>query len=64
MLVIIIVLILVFLLNFIAVLFDRGGELVKTVEGGFSEGSTGLGGGGGMSTIHVENFFNAIHVRI
>ncbi len=41
-------------------LYDRAGELVKTVEAKYDEGGVGLGGGGGMSTIHVENFFNAI----
>nr|WP_319509521.1 Gfo/Idh/MocA family oxidoreductase [uncultured Draconibacterium sp.] len=41
-------------------LHDRGGKLVKTVEAKYKEGSIGLGGGGGMSTVHVENFFNAI----
>ncbi len=41
-------------------LYDRGGKLVseKTEEG--DEGGTALGGGGGMSTLHVVNFFNAI----
>ncbi len=41
-------------------LFDRGGKLVKENTGGSDEGGTQLGGGGGMSTRHVVNFFEAI----
>ncbi|WP_114749488.1 Gfo/Idh/MocA family protein [Pleomorphovibrio marinus] len=41
-------------------LFDRGGKLVKENKGGSDEGGTQLGGGGGMSTRHVVNFFEAI----
>ncbi|WP_282122040.1 Gfo/Idh/MocA family protein [Algibacter mikhailovii] len=41
-------------------LYDRKGELVETVENASKEGGLALGGGGGISTLHVENFFNAI----
>lgn len=41
-------------------LYDRGGNLVEEVQGKSKEGGIGLGGGGGMSDIHVANFFNAI----
>jgi hypothetical protein len=41
-------------------LFDRGGKLQKEVKAEFEESGIALGGGGGMSTIHVENFFNTI----
>lgn len=42
------------------ILYDRKGDMVKTVEAGSEEAGTALGGGGSMSTLHVENFFNAI----
>lgn len=41
-------------------LFDREGRLVRELLSGSDEGGTALGGGGGMSTRHVVNFFNAI----
>ncbi|CAM4221991.1 Gfo/Idh/MocA family protein [Zobellia nedashkovskayae] len=41
-------------------LYDRGGNLVKTVNAKTQEGGIELGGGGGMTTIHVGNFFNTI----
>ncbi|WP_136480783.1 Gfo/Idh/MocA family protein [Cognatitamlana onchidii] len=41
-------------------LYDRKGELVETVENASKEGGLALGGGGGISTLHVENFFSAI----
>ncbi|WP_194974904.1 Gfo/Idh/MocA family protein [Aquiflexum lacus] len=41
-------------------LFDRGGKLIKEVKSGSVEGSTNLGGGGDMTTVHVSNFFAAI----
>lgn len=41
-------------------IFDLKGELIKSVEGNGDEGGTQLGGGGGISTQHVVNFFDAI----
>ncbi|MFA9390095.1 MAG: Gfo/Idh/MocA family protein [Prolixibacteraceae bacterium] len=41
-------------------LFDRGGKLIRERKSGNSEGGTQLGGGGDMSTLHIQNFFNAI----
>lgn len=41
-------------------IFDRGGKLIKRIDGNSSEAGTALGGGGEMSTSHVENFFDAI----
>lgn len=40
--------------------YDRDGNLVKTVESKSKEGGIELGGGGGMTTVHVQNFFNTI----
>lgn len=41
-------------------LYDRDGNLVREVKSKSKEGGIELGGGGGMTTIHVGNFFNAI----
>lgn len=41
-------------------LFDRGGKLIRERKAGGNEGGTQLGGGGDMSTLHVQNFFEAI----
>lgn len=41
-------------------LYDREGNLVKTVNAKTKEGGIELGGGGGMTTVHVANFFNTI----
>jgi predicted dehydrogenase len=41
-------------------LYDRDGKLVRKSESDSGEGGTALGGGGGMTTEHVVNFFNAI----
>lgn len=41
-------------------LYDRDGNLVKTVNAKTKEGGIQLGGGGGMTTIHVQNFFETI----
>ncbi len=41
-------------------LYDRGGKLVEEKESGSMEVSTGLGGGGGMTTLHVANFLEAV----
>ncbi|GLR18398.1 Gfo/Idh/MocA family protein [Portibacter lacus] len=40
--------------------FDRAGKLVKEVKSDFSEGGVNLGGGGGMTNIHVHNFLEAV----
>ncbi|CAN0156255.1 unnamed protein product, partial [Chrysoparadoxa australica] len=42
------------------ILYDRSGKEVKRGEATSSESGTGLGGGGGMSTAHVVNFFDAV----
>jgi len=41
-------------------LYNREGELVRSAQSGGDEGGTQLGGGGDMSTLHVQNFFEAI----
>lgn len=41
-------------------LFDRGGKLIRDSKSASQEAGTQLGGGGGMSTAHVINFFDAI----
>ena len=41
-------------------LFDRAGKVIKDSNTASDEAGTALGGGGDMSTAHVENFFNAI----
>lgn len=41
-------------------MYDRAGKLMKENASGSDEGGTQLGGGGGMSTRHVVNFFEAI----
>ncbi len=41
-------------------LFDRDGKLMRSRKAGSNEGGTQLGGGGDMSTIHIQNFFEAI----
>jgi predicted dehydrogenase len=42
------------------VLYDREGKKVKDSISQSNEAGTALGGGGDMSTAHVENFFDAI----
>ena len=42
------------------IIYDRAGKVVRERESESKEGGLALGGGGGMSTLHVENFFNAI----
>ncbi|GAB5552769.1 MAG: Gfo/Idh/MocA family oxidoreductase [Saprospiraceae bacterium] len=39
---------------------DRAGKVVKEQESGTVEGGLALGGGGGMTTIHIDNFFQTI----
>jgi len=41
-------------------LYDRDGNLVKEVSAKTKEGGIELGGGGGMTTVHVQNFFETI----
>lgn len=41
-------------------LYDRSGNLLRTVNAKYKEGGIELGGGGGMTTVHVANFFNTI----
>ena len=41
-------------------LYDIKGKLVKESKGAGDEAGTALGGGGGMTTRHVANFFNTI----
>lgn len=41
-------------------LYDRSGKMIRERKGGGSEAGTALGGGGDMSTLHVQNFFNSI----
>lgn len=42
------------------IVYDRKGVVTKEVVSKKKEGGMALGGGGGMSTVHVENFFNTI----
>ena len=42
------------------ILYNRGGEMVREKTSEKKEGGLALGGGGGMSTLHIENFFNTI----
>ena len=42
------------------IVYDRAGKVVRERNSNSKEGGLALGGGGGMSTIHVENFFNTI----
>ena len=41
-------------------LYARQGKLVKDSQSASQEAGTALGGGGDMSTAHIENFFNTI----
>ena len=40
--------------------YDRSGKLVEDSKSATTEAGNALGGGGDMSTRHVENFFNTI----
>jgi predicted dehydrogenase len=40
--------------------FDREGKELKSIRGNSDESGTQLGGGGGVSTQHVVNFFDAV----
>jgi len=42
------------------ILYDRDGKVIRERISKTKEGGLALGGGGGMSTLHIENFFNAI----
>lgn len=41
-------------------MYDRSGKLIKEREAEFSEGGINLGGGGGMTVLHVRNFIDAV----
>lgn len=41
-------------------LYDRGGKLLKERKSSGEEGSVGLGGGGDMTTLHVQNFIDSV----
>jgi len=41
-------------------LYDRKGKMVRDSKSEFKEAGTALGGGGGLTTLHIENFFEAI----
>lgn len=41
-------------------LYDRDGKLVKERKSETNEGSIGLGGGGGMTVLHITNFLETI----
>ena len=41
-------------------LYDRTGKVLKDSKSASQEAGTALGGGGDMSTAHVENFFHTI----
>lgn len=40
--------------------YDRSGKRTKDSQSELREAETALGGGGGMTTLHMENFFNTI----
>ena len=42
------------------ILYDRSGKVIKDSKSTSNESGTALGGGGDMSTAHVENFFDGI----
>jgi predicted dehydrogenase len=42
------------------ILHDRSGKIIREVTSGGTEAGTALGGGGDMTTAHVENFFQSI----
>ncbi len=42
------------------ILHDRSGNIIREVTSGGTEAGTALGGGGDMTTAHVENFFQTI----
>lgn len=42
------------------ILHDRTGKIIREVNSGGTEAGTALGGGGDMTTAHVENFFQTI----
>jgi len=50
----------VFVNRNIYIVYDRKGEIVKDYESAQKESGITLGGGGSATTIHTENFFNAI----
>lgn len=42
------------------ILYDRTGKVVRETTSEGTEGGLALGGGGDMTTVHIENFFNTI----
>lgn len=42
------------------IIYDRAGKVVKDYESANKESGVALGGGGSASTLHAQNFFNAI----
>jgi len=50
----------IFLDRDLYILYDRSGKEIKRGESASPESGNALGGGGGMSTAHVVNFFNAV----
>jgi len=42
------------------ILHDRSGKVIREVTSGGTEAGTALGGGGDMTTAHLENFFQTI----
>lgn len=50
----------VFVNRSLYILYDRAGKVIKNSESTSNEAGTALGGGGSMSTAHVENFFQTI----
>jgi predicted dehydrogenase len=43
-----------------SVIYNRRGDVVQALDSDSDEAGTALGGGGSMSTRHVQNFFEAI----
>lgn len=46
------------------VLYDRNGSVVRDYESASKEAGNVLGGGGDMSTLHVQNFFDGIRGKV
>ena len=45
-------------------LYDRAGKMIREKKAGSNEASTALGGGGDMTTIHVNNFLDAVRGKV
>ena len=46
------------------VLYDRNGSVLRDYESATKEAGNVLGGGGDMSTLHVQNFFDGIRGKV